>query len=90
MSMAARTVPNAGSLWKRFRQTQAIRVTAFIEKSEKARSGPGKCGVYFQRAILQQIPRGPASLEKDIFPICCRVAFTLSSKGGMFIDNRHA
>jgi NDP-sugar pyrophosphorylase family protein len=44
-------------------------------------------GVYlFQRAILEHIPEGPASLEKDVLPgILENGAFALQ-QNGMFID----
>ena len=86
MSMAVRTVPDAA----RYGTVQADaknRVTGFIEKSEKHGPGLVNGGVYiFQRAILQQIPDGPASLEKDVFPNLLRSGVYALEQSGMFID----
>jgi NDP-sugar pyrophosphorylase family protein len=63
------------------------RVTGFTEKTGV--NGPGliNAGVYvFDRAIVDQIPVGPASLERDVFPrILDRGVYALEHRG-MFID----
>jgi NDP-sugar pyrophosphorylase family protein len=44
-------------------------------------------GVYiFKHAVLQQIPDGPASLEKDIFPSLLPSGVYALEQSGMFID----
>lgn len=63
------------------------RVTGFIEKT--ATQGPGLVngGVYvFNRAVLQHIPEGPASLERDIFPRLLEHGVYAFEQHGMFID----
>ena len=63
------------------------RVTGFTEKS--AIRGPGLVngGVYvFNRAVLQHIPQGPASLERDIFPRLVGSGMYAFEQHGMFID----
>jgi NDP-sugar pyrophosphorylase family protein len=63
------------------------RVTGFTEKS--AIHGPGLVngGVYvFNRAVLQHIPEGPASLEQDIFPRLVGSGVYAFEQHGLFID----
>ncbi len=44
-------------------------------------------GVYvFDRAVLQYIPEGPASLEKDVFPRILDHGVYAFEQHGMFID----
>jgi len=86
MSMAVRTVPNAAR-YGTVQSDARNQVTGFIEKSENHGPGLVNGGVYiFKRAILQQIPDGPASLEKDIFPNLLRRGVYALEQSGMFID----
>jgi NDP-sugar pyrophosphorylase family protein len=63
------------------------KVTAFCEKAGD--DGPGliNAGVYvFSRALLDQIPAGPASLEKDIFPTILDLGVYAAEQRRLFID----
>lgn len=49
------------------------RITAFIEKRPESTSGYINAGVYlFRRAMLEQFPTGPSSMERDVFPVWLR------------------
>jgi NDP-sugar pyrophosphorylase family protein len=49
------------------------RITAFIEKRPESTSGYINAGVYlFRRAMLEQFPSGPSSMERDLFPVWLR------------------
>jgi NDP-sugar pyrophosphorylase family protein len=86
MSMAVRRVPNAAR-YGTVQSDAKNRVTGFIEKSENHGPGLVNGGVYiFKRAVLQQIPDGPASLEKDIFPNLLQSGVYALEQSGMFID----
>lgn len=63
------------------------RVIGFSEKTGIEAPGLVNAGVYvFDRAILQHIPEGPASLENDVFPkLLGRDIYALQQRG-MFID----
>lgn len=63
------------------------RVTGFIEKTGLSAPGLINAGVYiFDRAILDYIPEGPASLERDIFPRVVPQRIYALERRGMFID----
>jgi D-glycero-alpha-D-manno-heptose 1-phosphate guanylyltransferase len=63
------------------------RVTGFKEKTGSRAPGLINAGAYvFNRDILQQIPDGPASLEKDVFPHLLDRGVYVSEQQGMFID----
>jgi len=63
------------------------RVTGFIEKSDRGSSGFVNAGVYvFDTAILQSIPAGPASFEKDVFPKILDQGVYALEQHGVFID----
>jgi D-glycero-alpha-D-manno-heptose 1-phosphate guanylyltransferase len=63
------------------------RVTGFIEKTGLSAPGLINAGVYiFDRAILDYIPEGPASLERDIFPRVLPQRVYALERRGMFID----
>jgi D-glycero-alpha-D-manno-heptose 1-phosphate guanylyltransferase len=87
MSMAVRKVPNA-SRYGTVQTDAKNRVTGFTEKSENQGPGLVNGGVYiFNRAILQQIPDGPASFEKNVFPNLLQSGvYALEQQRGMFID----
>ena len=49
------------------------RITAFIEKRPESTPGYINAGLYlFRRAMLEQFPSGPSSIERDVFPIWLR------------------
>jgi D-glycero-alpha-D-manno-heptose 1-phosphate guanylyltransferase len=85
-SMAVRDLENA-SRYGTVQTGTGGRITAFLEKTGKALQGTVNAGVYaFGREILQYLPEGPSSLEKDIFPaLLPRGIYTLE-QSGMFID----
>jgi NDP-sugar pyrophosphorylase family protein len=63
------------------------RVTMFSEKTGDNTPGLINAGVYvFSRALLDQIPVGPASLEKDVFPRILDQGVYAAEQGGIFID----
>jgi mannose-1-phosphate guanylyltransferase len=63
------------------------RVTGFIEKTNSGSSGFVNAGVYvFDKAILQSIPDGPASFEKDVFPKTLEKGVYALEQHGVFID----
>jgi NDP-sugar pyrophosphorylase family protein len=86
ISMAVRRVPDAA----RYGTVQLAtdnRVVGFREKIGASVPGIINGGVYiFKRAILQRIPEGPASLEKDIFPRFLDHGIYALEQQGMFID----
>ena len=86
MSMAVRKVPNPAR-YGTVQSDAKNRVTGFVEKSENHGPGLINGGVYiFKRAVLQQIPDGPASLEKDVFPNLLQSGVYALEQSGMFID----
>jgi D-glycero-alpha-D-manno-heptose 1-phosphate guanylyltransferase len=63
------------------------RITAFSEKTGKDAPGLINAGVYvFSRVLLDQIPVGPASLEKDVFPRILDQGVYAAEQRGLFID----
>jgi NDP-sugar pyrophosphorylase family protein len=84
--MAVRRVPDAA----RYGTVQLgthNRVVGFGEKMAAPVPGIVNGGVYvFKRAILQHIPDGPASLEKDTFPRLLDHGVYALEQQGMFID----
>lgn len=63
------------------------RVMAFSEKTGNESPGLINAGVYvFSRALLDQIPAGPVSLEKDVFPKILDQGVYAAEQRGMFID----
>jgi NDP-sugar pyrophosphorylase family protein len=69
-------------------QTDAgSRVTAFLEKTGSAAPGLVNAGIYvFDASILEHIPEGPASLERDVFPKVLDRAVYAFEQRGVFID----
>ncbi len=86
ISMAVRRVPDTA----RFGTVQLDshnRVVGFREKMGTPVPGIINGGVYlFRRAILQHVPDGPASLEKDLFPRLLEHGVYALEQQGMFID----
>jgi D-glycero-alpha-D-manno-heptose 1-phosphate guanylyltransferase len=63
------------------------RVVGFKEKTGAAGPGLINAGVYvFNRAILEHIPAGPVSLERDVFPSVLDRGIYALEQHGMFID----
>ncbi len=85
-SMAVLEVDNAARYGTVKMEAQG-RVIGFSEKTGCEASGVVNGGVYvFDRAVLEYIPEGPASLERDVFPrILHRGVYALKQQG-MFID----
>jgi NDP-sugar pyrophosphorylase family protein len=63
------------------------RVTTFSEKTGNESPGLINAGVYvFNGTVLDQIPPGPSSLEKDVFPRILDQGVYAAEEHGMFID----
>lgn len=63
------------------------RVSGFAEKTGSELPGLVNGGVYvFNQAVLQRMPEGPASLEKDVFPRLLDEGVYAQEQHGMFID----
>jgi D-glycero-alpha-D-manno-heptose 1-phosphate guanylyltransferase len=86
VSMAVLEVGNAARYGTVQMEAQG-RVIGFSEKTGSETFGVVNGGVYvFDRAVLEYIPEGPASLERDVFPrILHRGVYALKQQG-MFID----
>jgi len=63
------------------------RVTAFLEKTGDTSPGLINAGIYiFKPAILEHIPAGPVSLEKEVFPRILDHGVYAARQQGVFID----
>jgi NDP-sugar pyrophosphorylase family protein len=63
------------------------RVTGFLEKSNSSPAGLVNAGVYvFSQRVLDYIPEGPVSLEKDVFPQLLSHGVYALEQRGVFID----
>jgi len=63
------------------------RVLGFTEKTGQKEPGIINAGVYvFDNAVLAQIPEGPVSLERDIFPRLLQQGLFAAKQQGIFID----
>jgi NDP-sugar pyrophosphorylase family protein len=63
------------------------RINSFAEKTGTAVPGLINGGVYvFNRAVLDFIPEGPTSLEREVFPRLLDHGLYASEQRGMFID----
>lgn len=63
------------------------RVSGFTEKTDIDSAGFVNAGIYvFNRRILEHLPEGPASLERDIFPNLLGHGVYASEQQGLFID----
>lgn len=86
VSMAARKVENAGR-YGTLRLESEGRVTGFMEKAGHGSLGIVNAGVYvFNREVLNHIPEGPCSLEKDVFPGLLSCGVYALEQRGVFID----
>jgi len=63
------------------------RVSGFAEKMDADPDGLVNAGVYvFSRRILEHIPEGPSSLERDVFPKLLTQGVYALEQQGVFID----
>jgi len=85
-SIAAVAVENA-SRYGTLRLGENGRVVGFQEKNGREEPGTVNAGVYvFRHDVLENIPNGPASLERDIFPQVLSEGVFALTKNGLFID----
>ena len=85
-SMAVLQVPNAARFGTVKMDTRS-RVIGFLEKTGYDTPGIINAGVYvFDRALLDHIPEGPSSLERDVFPRVLNLGIYAMEQHGMFID----
>jgi NDP-sugar pyrophosphorylase family protein len=86
VSIAVRTVPD-GARYGTVQLDAHNRVICFDEKTGVHKPGVINGGVYlFDRTVLEHIPTGTSSLEKDVLPnLLERGVYALEQKG-MFID----
>lgn len=67
--------------------TENGRVVGFLEKSGSTAPGLVNAGVYvFNHRVLEHLPEGAASLEKDVFPKLLRHGVYALEQHGVFID----
>jgi NDP-sugar pyrophosphorylase family protein len=86
VSMAVRKVPDAAR-YGTVRVDGFNRITGFSEKTGSTFPGIINAGVYiFKHAVLEHIPQGPSSLEKDLFPTLLAQGMYALDRDGMFID----
>ena len=86
VSLAVRKVPDAAR-YGTVHMDAKHRVVGFSEKTGSAVPGVINGGVYvFNRAVLNQVPQGPASFEKDVFPRVLEQGVYALEQHGMFID----
>ncbi len=86
VSMAVRRVADAAR-YGTVHLDALNRVVGFAEKTGAEAPGIVNGGVYvFSRAVLEHIPEGPASLEKEIFPRLLAQGMYALEQHGLFID----
>jgi NDP-sugar pyrophosphorylase family protein len=86
VSMAVRRVENTGRYGTVGLEGDG-RITGFMEKTGSEEPGVVNAGVYiFNREVLENIPQGPCSLEKDVFPKLLSRGFFALEQQGAFID----
>ena len=86
VSMAVRRVQNA-TRYGTVKVDAGGRVVGFSEKTGCDSPGLINAGVYvFNRGVLDHIPDGPASLERDVFPQLLDHGMYALEQHGMFID----
>jgi D-glycero-alpha-D-manno-heptose 1-phosphate guanylyltransferase len=86
VSMAVRKVPDAAR-YGTVHMDANHRVVGFSEKTGATAPGIINGGVYvFNRTVLDQMPQGPASFEKDVFPRVLEQGVYGQEQHGMFID----
>lgn len=86
VSMAVSRVQNA-TRYGTVKVDAGGRVVGFAEKTGSDSSGLINAGVYvFNRGVLDHMPDGPASLERDVFPQLLDHGMYALEQHGMFID----
>lgn len=86
LSIAVRSVENSGR-YGTVRVDAERRVTGFVEKTGGDVPALVNAGVYVVNArLLESIPDGPVSLEKNIFPALVGREVYALEQHGMFID----
>jgi NDP-sugar pyrophosphorylase family protein len=85
-TMAVLRVPNA-SRYGTVDVDTNNRVVGFVEKTGSETPGLVNGGIYvFKNSVLEHIPEGPASLEKDVFPRLLQRGVYAQEQHGTFID----
>lgn len=85
-TIAVRKVPDAAR-YGTVHVDASQKVTCFSEKTGLAEPGLINGGVYvFRREILENIPEGPCSLEKEVLPNILSLGVWALEQNGMFID----
>jgi len=85
-TMAVLRVPNA-SRYGTVEVDTNNRVVGFVEKTGSETPGLVNGGIYvFNHYVLEHIPEGPASLEKDVFPRLLQSGVYAQQQHGTFID----
>jgi D-glycero-alpha-D-manno-heptose 1-phosphate guanylyltransferase len=86
LTMVVRSVENAGR-YGTVQVDEHQRITGFSEKTGNPAPGLVNAGVYvFERAVLQQLPEGPSSLERDLFPRLLHQGIYAKQTKGIFVD----
>jgi NDP-sugar pyrophosphorylase family protein len=86
ISMAVRRLPDA-TRYGTIEMDTHHRVVGFSEKTDSQAPNIVNGGVYvFNRAVLEHIPQGPASFEKDVLPRLLEGGVYALEQHGMFID----
>jgi len=86
VTMAVCRVPDA-SRYGTVEVNADNKIVRFVEKTGGKAAGLINGGVYaFHRAVLQEIPAGPSSLEKDVFPRLLEMGMYAVEQRGVFID----
>jgi len=63
------------------------RILGFAEKTGQDSPGIINAGAYvFSHAVFAQIPEGPASLEREVFPLLMEQGIYALEQRGVFID----
>jgi len=85
-TMAVVRVENAGR-YGTVHADSSSRVTRFLEKIGDTSPGLINAGIYiFKPSILEYIPAGPVSLEKEVFPRILDRGVYAAKQEGIFID----
>jgi NDP-sugar pyrophosphorylase family protein len=86
ITMAVRRVENA-SRYGAVELAAEGRIRGFAEKNTSEMPGIVNAGVYvFSREVLQHIPTGQSSLERDVFPKLLKMRMYAVEQHGIFID----
>lgn len=85
-TIAAVPVPNADR-YGRIETDTNDRITSFVEKSSKTCPGLINAGIYvFGSKVLENIPTGRVSLERDVLPNLLTLGVYAFTQRGTFID----